>query len=79
VTADRNLGKEQDLYHTWRNIAPVWLRKKREQCLSCPWQILRLKMLAVEANGLGLSLQHYGMEARKAGGYVSFHLLEILT
>jgi hypothetical protein len=83
VTAGRNLSKEKKVYHNWRNIALVLLRKKRGQAcnafLSCSCKILWFKILALEADGPGLPLQHYGMEAGKAGGYISFHRLKILA
>jgi hypothetical protein len=47
--------------------------------LSGSCQILWSKILAVGADGPGLPLQHYGMKAGKAGGYISFNRLEILA
>jgi len=83
VTADRNLSRKQNLYHNWENIALVLLSKGRGQAcngsLSGSCQLLWFKILALEADGPGLPLRHYGMEAGKAGGYVSFHRLEILA
>jgi hypothetical protein len=47
--------------------------------LSGSCQILWFKILALDADGPGLPLQHYGMETGKAGGYISFNRLEILA
>jgi len=83
VTAYRNLSRRQNLYHNLKNIALVLLRKRRGQAcdtfLSGSCQILLFKMLALDADGPSLPLQHYGMEAGKAGGYISFHPFEILA
>jgi len=93
VTADTNLSRKQNFYHNRKNIALVLLSKERGQAhirglataiheisdLSGSCQLLWFKILALEADGPGLPLQHYGMEAGKAGGYVSFHRLEILA
>jgi len=83
MMVERNLIKKQNLHHNWENVALVLSRRGRGQgCnvyLGCSGQVLWFKVLALNADGPGLLLQHYGMEAGEAGGYISFDRLEILA